>query len=208
MPAMTKHLLRMLIVFVVLGVAVVGSYFFFRAGNIQIAEGNKSYDVGKYDLAEHAYLRAVHVAPKNPEAWYWLGISRKCQGKSKLAAEALSQATSLAPDNPQWWYECAEALQWAERFGDAAAAWSRTLDLLSPDDGRILQIKMQMARCLVGAGRVDEAVKMLKDMLARRDDRRVRFVLAELLGFAGRLEESASEYRRAFGGSSETKPEK
>jgi tetratricopeptide (TPR) repeat protein len=193
--------------FVVLGPVVVFAYYKLRAGDIQIATGNKSYDAGMYALAEDAYLRAAQASPKNPDAWYWLGMSRKCQGKSKPAAEALSQATSLNPKNPQWWYECAEALQWAERFGDAEAAWSRTLELLPPDDGRILQVKMQLARCLVGAGQVNQAVNMLEDVLASQDDRRVRFVLAELLGYAGRFEESANEYRRALGGTSESKPE-
>ncbi len=207
MPAKTSQLWLVVLVFVIVGLAIIAAYFKLRASDIQIAAGKKTYDAGKFALAEEAYQRAADLSPHDAEAWYGLGMSRKCQGKSKLAADALSKATELNPRNAQWWYECAESLQWAERFADAERAWVKTLELLLPTDGRVLQAKTQLARCLTAEGKGDQAVTMLKDVLAKQDNRSIRFVLAELLGYMGRFEESANEYQRALGGTPETKPE-
>jgi len=55
---------------------------------------------------------------------------------------------------------------------------------------------------------VEHAIRMLEDMLARQDSREARFVLAELLGYAGRYDESIQEFRRALGEKPQTRPEK
>lgn len=186
--------------FVAIAVIMFFAYKHLRAGHIQAAEGRKVYDVGKFDLAENAYARATEVDPDNADAWYWLGISRKNQGKSADAADALAEATSLNPDRIDWWIEYAEALQWAERFSEAEKAWQKAMDLLPTDDPRLHQARVNLARSMGGQGgaSVDRAVRMLEETLAHNEDRRVRFALAEVLAWAGRLEESKEQYRRAL----------
>ena len=153
-------------------------YLHFRAGHIQAVEGRKEYDAGRFDLAEKAYARATQADPDHAEAWYWLGISRKNQGLSASAADALAEATALSPERTTWWIEYAEALQWAER----------------------LKASMNLAQAIGGQGgeHVDRAVRMLEEILAKNEDRQVRFALAEVLLMAGRLEESKEQYRRAL----------
>ena len=207
MPAVRKRVWRVSLLLLAGGAIYVG-YHWLRASNIQLAQGRMAYDAGRYDLAEAAYLRAVSMAPNKAEAWYWLGISRKNQGKSKLAADALEQAVKLQPRYASWQFECAEALQWAEQFAKAEQAWQRLLDMVPADDPRAIKGRLNLAKCLAAQGQLDRAVQMLQQMLAQKDDRNVRFVLAEILAYAGRLEESTEQWRRALGSQSESKPEK
>jgi len=158
------------------------------------------YWAGRFDMAEAAYQRVTQADPENAEAWYWLGISRKNQGLSASAADALGKATSLSPDRVTWWFEYAEALQWVERFSEAETAWQKVMQLLPPDHPRLRQARVNLARSMGGQGgaHVDRAVRMLEEVLAKNEDRRVRFALAEVLAWAGRLEESKEQYRRAL----------
>lgn len=208
MPAARRQLWLVALIFLVAGGVICVGYLWLRASSIQLAQGRMAYDAGRYDLAEDAYVRAVTLAPNSAEAWYWLGISRKNQGKSKLAAEALEQAVTLKPRNASWQFECAEALQWAEQFAKAEQAWRRLLDMIPADDPRAIKGRLNLAKCLAAQGQLDRAVQMLQEMLAQKDDRNVRFVLAEILAYAGRLEESTEQWRRAFGSPPESKPEK
>jgi len=186
--------------FVVLAVVLVILYQHIRAGHIQAAEGRKDYDAGKFDLAEGAYARATGLDPNNAEAWYWLGISRKNQGRSAEAADALAKATALNPDRLDWWFEYAEALQWSERFGESEKAWQSVIALLPPNDARLNKVRENLALSICGQGgpNVDRAVGMLEEILAKNEDRRVRCALAQVLAWAGRLEESEAQYRRAL----------
>jgi len=190
----------MAVAFVVIAIIMFFMYKQFRQGHIYAAEGRKVYDAGKFDLAENAYGRATEANPDNADAWYWLGISRKNQGKSATAAAALAKATELSPDRIDWWIEYAEALQWAERFCKAEQAWQKVMDTLPPDDSRLNQVRENLALSICGQGgaNVDRAVGLLEEILTTKDDRRIRFALAQVLAWAGRLEESKEQYRRAL----------
>ncbi len=208
MPAARRQLWMVALAFVILGVGVSIVYFRMRSGDIQLAQGRQLYDAGKYELAEMAYRRATEAEPMNAEAWYWLGISCKNQGKDKEAADALAKATELRPKDVNWWFDCAEALQWANRFDKAEAAWGQVLALLPPEDNRVRKAQINLARVLAAQHKTDQAIDLLSKVLAHSEDRQVRFVLAELLGYAGRFEESTKEYSRALGDQPASKPEK
>ncbi len=199
-----RQLWLVAILFVAIGTVIGVAYQKYRAGDIQAAEGRREYEAGRFDLAETSYLRATQARPNSAEAWYWLGMSRKNQGLSAAAAEALGKATSLKPDRAAWWVEYAEALQWADRFADAEQAWKRVAELLPPDNPRIRQARMNIARNLGAQGRIEEAVKLLETLLTEKEDRQTRFLLAEVLAWGGRFEESARQYRQAL----DSKPEK
>jgi tetratricopeptide (TPR) repeat protein len=192
------------LLFVLLAVALGITYQKYRAGDIQTAEGRREDDAGRFDLAESSFHRATQLEPTNADAFYWLGMSRKNRGDSAGAAEALAKATSLKPERISWWVEYAESLQWAERFADAERAWERVRGLLPPGDVRVRMVRVNIARNIGAQGQIDRAVEMLNKMLAEKDDRQVRFMLAEVLAWGGRFKESAEEYRRAF----DSKPEK
>lgn len=208
MPAARRQLWMVALAFVILGVGIYFVYFRMRSGDIQLAQGRQLYDAGKYNFAEMAYRKATEAEPMNAEAWYWLGISCKNQGKDKEAADALAKATEFRPKDVNWWFECAEALQWANRFDKAEAAWGRVLALLSPEDNRARKAQINLARVLAAQHKTDQAIDLLSKVLAQSEDRQVRFVLAELLGYAGRFEESTKEYSRALGDQPASKPEK
>jgi len=200
MPRSGTRLWLTALLFVAIGFILFFAYQYLRAGHIQAAEGRQEYDKGKFDLAEKAYARATEADPDNADAWYWLGISRKNQGESATAADALAKATALSPKRIDWWIEYAEALQWAERFSEAEQAWQKVIALLPPDDPRLQKARDNLALSMGGQGgpNVDRAVNMLEGILAKNDDRRVRFTLAQVLAWAGRLEESKEQYRRAL----------
>ena len=200
MPRSRTRLWLTALLFVALAVIIFFFYQHLRAGHIQAAEGRLEYNAGRFDLAEKAYARATQADPDNAEAWYWLGISRKNQGLSTTAADALAEATALNPDRIDWWIEYAEALQWAERFSEAEQAWQKVMALLPPDDPRLYQARENLALSMGGQGgtNVDRAVDMLEEILAKNEDRRVRFALAQVLAWAGRLEESKEQYSRAL----------
>jgi cytochrome c-type biogenesis protein CcmH/NrfG len=208
MPAARRQLWLVALGFVVLGVAVYLLYFRLRGGDIQLAQGRSLFDKGKYEFAELAYEKAVQADPANANAWYWLGITLKNEGKDKPAADALLKATELRPKNVNWLFECAEALQWAERFGEAEATWRKVLDMLPENDLRRVKAQMDLARVLAGQHKGDQAIDLLKQMLAQKEDRRVRSLLAELLAYAGRYDESIEQFRHVVGEEPSSKPEK
>lgn len=182
---------------VVTAVTVVG-YHFLRAGDIQLAQARRAFDAGRFDVAEEALERATHVDPNHPEAWRWLGITRKCLGDIPGSADALARAVELNDGDVNWWFDAAQVQQWARRFDEAEHAWKRTLELLPPDDGRVGEARTNLARVMVFQGDVDRGVTIFTEMLDSANDPDLRFVLAELLMWAGRLEESAEHYRLAL----------
>jgi superkiller protein 3 len=207
MPAARRQLWLIVGLFIILGAAICVAYVKLRASDIQAAQGRQAYDAGKYELAEYAYRRAVEMDSRNAEAWYWLGISCKNQGKMEPAADALVKATELSPDNLNWLFECAQALQWASRFDQAQKAWGKFIEIAPADDPRTFHARLNQARCILHGGDVEHAIRILEDMLARQDSREARFVLAELLGYAGKYDESIQEFRRALGEKPQTRPE-
>jgi len=196
-----------LVVFVILAVVVTAAFLHFRASDIEMAQARRAFDVGRFDVAEAAFERATRYAPADAEAWYWLGITRKCEGKIPGAADALVKATELKPDNVLWWFECARLLQWAKRYPEAEHAWKQTLELLPPDDDyRRNEARISLARTIAAQGQIDRSAAILEKMLGEKEDPQIRFVLAELLAWAGRFEESAKQYRIALQQQSETQP--
>ncbi|NLX22566.1 MAG: tetratricopeptide repeat protein [Phycisphaerae bacterium] len=185
-------------VFVVLGIALGLLYLQVRAGSIQAAEGRRVYDTGRFELAEQAFERATRANPKEPDPWYWLGMSRRNQGQPARAAEAFARATALEPQRVDWWVDYAQALQWAEQFKQAEEAWGRVLALLPPHDERVRPARLDQVRCVRGQKQFDRAIGLLEDILAHEDDYRVRLLLGETLAYAGRFDESTEQYRRAL----------
>jgi len=211
MPRSRGQLWFIAFLFAAMAVAGTLAYQRFRAGDIQLAEGRRAYDAGRFDLAEKAFERSVTHNPRNAGAWYWLGLSRKNQGRSAEAAEAFARATALQPQNVLWWMELAQCLQWAERFAEAEPAWDRVLQGLPGNDARRREAGIHRAKCLAGLGRTDQAVQALETLLAEDNSPPVRFALAEVLAWAGRFDDSEAQYRMAIdaaspGSQPETRP--
>jgi len=206
MPGTSKQMKMILVVLILLGAVTIVGYHFLRASDIQMASARRAFDAGRYDVAEEALIRATGYDPDNARAWYRLGITRKCMGKIPGAAEALARAVELNDSNVNWWFECAQLQQWARRFDAAERAWKRTLDLLPPDDGRRREAQVNLARVIVFQGDVDRGLEVLREMVASSDDPELRFDLAQLLSWVGRLEESAKQYQIGLQQKSENQP--
>ncbi len=184
--------------FIALGVSVGFVYRQLRGSEVQLAQGRRHYEVGKFDLAREYFAKAAKLDPKNADAWHDLGMSCKNLGKTAEAAKALAKATELRPKTPSWWFDYAETLQWLDKRPEAEHAWQRVIELLPPDDARVRQAKTSIARNLAAQGQTDRAIEILNKLLAEKDDRQVRFVLAEVLAWGGRFQESAEQYRRSL----------
>jgi len=190
-----NRLWLIVIVFISVGIVVAVAYPYLRGAEVQVAAGRRQYDAGQFKLAEASFERATQRDPERVDAWYWLGMSRKNQGKGQAAANALAKATSLDPQPVDVWMEYAEALEWAGKPREARQAWKEVIERLDEDDGRMTYARRQLARIMAGQGQHDEAINMLKQMLAEDESSEVRLTLAQVLAWAGRFEESAEQYR-------------
>ena len=206
MPGTSKQMKMIFVVLVLLGATTIVGYHFLRAGDIQLASAQRAFDAGRFDVAEEALMRATRYDPGHALAWYRLGITRKCMGNISGAADALTRAVQLHDSDVNWWFECAQVQQWARRFDAAEHAWKRTLELLPPGDGRRREAQVNLARVIVFQGDVDRGVAVLREMVAANDDPDLRFDLAELLSWVGRLEESAKQYQIGLQQKSENQP--
>lgn len=64
-------------------------------------------DLGRFDEAELAFLRATELSPKLDRAWYGLGLVLIRQQRYDEAVTALKKNTELQPMSPYGWYQLA-----------------------------------------------------------------------------------------------------
>ncbi|MCB9547858.1 MAG: tetratricopeptide repeat protein [Myxococcales bacterium] len=145
--------------------------------------------VGKADEALAAADAATKARPHDAEAWITRGAVAQAERRFDEAAEAFATATRRRPDQLRGWMSLAQARLQGRHFAEALAAFegfrsrAPTPELQAvADAGR--------ARALVGLGRLEEAAKLLPEVLARQPVPDAYVALASVALAAGRVEDA------------------
>lgn len=127
------------------------------------------YAKGDFPRSVAVVERWIALAPEDAEAWNLLGANRLKLGREEEGIEALRAAVKKGPGNAKYPYNLGLALLRARKF-DAAVA---TLAPLVPADAGQAAgapAATAYAEALVGAGRRDDARRLLEGMLQRQPD--------------------------------------
>lgn len=139
---------------------------------------------GDHAAAEAAARKALAGDPAGTvgaEAWYQLGMAQYNQNRQAEAEEAFAAALELDPNLVDAHGALATALR---RRGDCAAAVPHYRAILDQDARRVV-VHLDLAVCLVAAGRQAEARTALEEAGRRfPDDLDLQLTLARLLAWA------------------------
>ena len=140
---------------------------------------------GKAHEAEASFLRAVELAPSQPEVHFQLGVFYDSRQQHAKAAERFRKVLALAPSDPQAYDYLALSLEAQGQFDKAEAAYRMGLarnsgprfdPMLHYNYGRYL---MKQSRLSQAKAQLDEAVKLADGVRAVHYE---RARLAEKLG--------------------------
>jgi tetratricopeptide (TPR) repeat protein len=104
------------------------------------------------------------------------------------------RALAVDPENPDVVYEVGSLLQQLRKPGEALPFFTRHLDMVEDDQQTLVQI----GKCHIDMGRLDEAETSLRRALAEGDDAVGLYNLGIVLEQTGRAEEAERSYRRAI----------
>ncbi len=117
------------------------------------------------------------------------GVDRLSQGNAVDAVEPLRAAVRDAPNFALAWDRLAQALSMLGRDRDALSAAESAVDALGGRGGRTALLVRARKAALVGD--LDDAAEILETLVADSpEDNEVRFMLAEVYGDAGRLQDA------------------
>jgi TolB-like protein/Tfp pilus assembly protein PilF len=111
-----------------------------------------------WDGAEEAFRRAIELNPGYATAHQWYALYLNARGRSEDALEELRKAEALDPLSPAVKSAVAEAHYFARRYGEAAAASQKALEL----DPNFILGYLNLGRALEMQGRFDEAITALR----------------------------------------------
>ena len=83
----------------------------------------------KVDEAKAALDDALKHDPKNPNAWYSLGLLAKNMGDAQASIEDFKHVTEIDPDDPDTWYFLGTAYVQAKQFPQAIDAFEHALKI-------------------------------------------------------------------------------
>jgi tetratricopeptide (TPR) repeat protein len=115
--------------------------------------------------------------PKSGDAYYWRGQLREVPGEWDDAAADYRRALELQPDRRDFRLRLAEMLLGGNKFSEAASHFKALHKDRKDDPVPVLRL----ARCRSNLGDVEEAAKLLDDLLAKQPK------LADALSERGRL---------------------
>lgn len=93
-----------------------------------LKKGSAHHAAGRFQDAEHQYLRVLERNPDNAEARYKLGVIRNQVGDPDRAVPHLAAALKANPGEPRYWLSLATALLGLGRVPDARAILERFTD--------------------------------------------------------------------------------
>lgn len=142
------------------------------------------------DEALEQALEAVRLRPDHPEAQTNLGIAYALLGRLSEALTACGRAAELRPDyargRSNFGIVLAQSGRWDEAIIQFEAALSHAVDAREA-----LAIRGNLARALLRAGRLPEAITLLETVLsADPQATELRYHLAMALGMSGREAEA------------------
>ncbi|WP_243304961.1 tetratricopeptide repeat protein [Geothrix oryzisoli] len=110
-----------------------------------------------WEGAEASFRRAIELNPGYATAHQWYALYLNARGRSEDALEELGKAEQLDPLSPAVKSALAEAHYFARRYGEAAAASQKALEL----DPHFILGYLNLGRALEMQGRYDEAITAL-----------------------------------------------
>jgi len=111
-----------------------------------------------WDGAEESFRRAIELNPSYATAHQWYALYLTARGRSEDALAELKKAEELDPLSPAVKSAVAEAHYFARRYGEAAAAAQKALEL----DPNFILGYLNLGRALEMQGRFDEAIVALR----------------------------------------------
>lgn len=158
--------------------------------------GKANYMREDYGKAMTQLQAAIKEDPKNAEANYLIGRSLVVMSNYRNAVPYYEQALALDTTQPNRYYELAMVLATAEQFDKSVVWFQRALDrgYKARDD-----FYMNMAYTLADAKKIDQAVKMLNDILERRpQDISLMYGIADVCYHSGRYKQAISYWDRVL----------
>jgi predicted TPR repeat methyltransferase len=144
--------------------------------------GNVNRELDRLEVAEEAYRKAIELAPSSPDAYCNLGSLLRSMDKPEEAKALLSKAIELNPDHGEAHYNLANLLRDEKAYEGAIDHYIRAIALHAHKKIRG-KASANLATLLRRAGRIEDAVKVINDWLAREPDNpTARHTLAALTG--------------------------
>ena len=154
-------------------------------GSDKVAEERVAYG--------HLLDAVVQASSARPAFLYWLAVAAGELGDEAGARRAARALQTHWPDSGFAWSGVGLALSRVDPEA-AIAAYRRALELL-PD---MLPVRNNLANALAAAGRREESIVELREIVRRRPDYGIaHYNLGRMLFYEGQLEEAAGHLRRA-----------
>ena len=145
-----------------------------------------AFSIQRPDLAEAAARRALTAMPDAPPMMGMLSEALRRQGKRMEASEVATKAIAIASDVPQLWAIQAEIAAEEDDLEGALRCARQATEL---DHG--LEYQALLAQVLIAAGRDDEALAVVRPLLAQNHPIQPAFeLMATLSERRGDLEEA------------------
>ncbi|MCP4249110.1 MAG: tetratricopeptide repeat protein [bacterium] len=149
--------------------------------------GNALARADRASEARASYAEALRLDPQNPAVYNDFGNFLLSAGDFVQAVKRYEQAILLAPGDLPPRVNLGIALHNQGEPARAAEAFRQALEV-QPDDPALWNY---LAQALADAGRFDDAVQKLRDVLRRGADPRLQYALGEMLVRADRIAELA-----------------
>src|SRR3981081_4180975 len=124
----------------------------------RLNQGIALLNLQKVDEAKAALAAALKQDPKNPNAWYNLGLLAKNTGDAPAAIDAFKRVIEIDSNDPDTWYFLGTAYVQAKQFPQAIDAFQHALKL----NPLHASAEFGLSRAYQQSGDVDHAREHLK----------------------------------------------
>lgn len=134
--------------------------------NTYLDEGERYADAGNWAAALKAYMQAVAINPRNPEAHIYVGDAYLSLGKYKEAFASYDEAIRVAPSNADAYYNLGMAYVTMSMYGDAFKPLLKAISL----DANYSEAYYGIGYAYLKLEKFKEALVYLKQAVKLRDD--------------------------------------
>jgi tetratricopeptide (TPR) repeat protein len=168
-------------------------------GRTEVVIGNWHYRNGRIEAATEWFHKALQIAPRNSNAWAFLGQIEAQAGHMQEAAAAFGRASALRPDKGIFRHNLVKALEASGHAAETVPLYR----VLCRDEPDLAENWVGAARALRAAGEAEAAETTLQSALQRFEARRRQAPedpqavadVAALLAGMGRTDEALAELR-------------
>ncbi len=157
---------------------------------------NAAYEKADFKEAVRLYRLSIQNGERPVFAWYNMGNALVRLGKPSLARVAYRRSVELAPEFYRPWVQLGDLSYLAQEWGEAAAAYTRALELDAPQTYHIHRAMGQLA---LATGAWTDAQFHFEACLKEDPDRvEIWFALSEAAEKLGDLESAEKTLREAL----------